>query len=244
MQMIQGKQPRPWRVLLYGTPGIGKSTFAKYAPGAGFIDLEDGLSNIDCYRTPHLKTYKEFMEGMRGLYRDPRCQTVVIDTADALEKILTYKLLSEAPGNKISLNDFGWGKGWDKLVGEWNRILDMIDKFNEGGKNVLIIGHEQVKKFEDPTSDGYDRYQIQVHKRSSEVIFNRMDAVIFARYETFVKGGADEKKKAKGTGKRILCCIETPAQMAKNRFDLGAAVPMDKPDQVTAANAFFNTLSS
>ncbi|WP_437226526.1 AAA family ATPase [Planctomicrobium sp. SH661] len=48
----RGKQPLPPRLILYGTEGIGKSTFASEAPSPVFIQTEDGLAEIDCDKFP------------------------------------------------------------------------------------------------------------------------------------------------------------------------------------------------
>ena len=53
LQTIQrGKQPLPPRLVLYGTEGIGKSTFGSQCPAPVFIQTEDGLAEIDCDKFP------------------------------------------------------------------------------------------------------------------------------------------------------------------------------------------------
>src|SRR4029078_13367683 len=46
--MQRGRTRRPPRLLVYGTPGIGKSTFGSQAPNPIFLPTEDGLDEIDC----------------------------------------------------------------------------------------------------------------------------------------------------------------------------------------------------
>ena len=48
----RGKQPLPPRLVLYGTEGIGKSTFGSQCPAPVFIQTEDGLAEIDCDKFP------------------------------------------------------------------------------------------------------------------------------------------------------------------------------------------------
>ena len=43
-----GKENKPPRIMIYGSEGVGKSTFGASAPDAVFIQTEDGLSEIDC----------------------------------------------------------------------------------------------------------------------------------------------------------------------------------------------------
>ena len=42
-----GLHPTPPRIVLHGTPGVGKSTVAAHAPNPIVIQTEDGLGQID-----------------------------------------------------------------------------------------------------------------------------------------------------------------------------------------------------
>ena len=50
--ILTGAKPGPRRMLVYGTAGIGKSTFATCAPSPVVIQTEDGLNEIDCHKFP------------------------------------------------------------------------------------------------------------------------------------------------------------------------------------------------
>ena len=41
--------------MLYGTHGIGKSSWAAQAPGVLFLNVEDGLNDIDCGMIGYLR---------------------------------------------------------------------------------------------------------------------------------------------------------------------------------------------
>lgn len=223
--IIRGKTPGPWTMLLYGVAGIGKSTLASTAPKPFFLDLEDGLRRIACERTPLIRDWKEFLEWTRFAYSSDY-QTIVIDTAGALEQLLITKLL-EASG-KPSLADFGYGKGYEMLAQEWNAVLKILGKIKDNGKNIIIIGHDHILKFEDPTSDNYDRYTVKLDKRSAAMVIAYVDCVLFARHEAIIKSKAgSDKKMAIGTGERTLHTLESPAVVAKNRFGLPPTIPMN-----------------
>jgi AAA domain-containing protein len=223
--IIRGKTPGPWSMLLYGVAGIGKSTLASQAPKPFFLDLEDGLRRVDCERTPLIRTWQDFLEWTRFAYGSDYA-TIVVDTAGALEQLLTTKLLESS--GKQSLADFGYGKGYEMLAQEWNGVLKILGKIKDNGKNILIVGHDNILKFEDPTSDNYDRYTVKLDKRSAAMVIANVDCVLFARHDAIIKSKADgTKKMAVGTGERTLHTLESPAIVAKNRFGLGAQVPMN-----------------
>lgn len=226
MELITGKINTPWMGLIYGVPGIGKSSLGAKAPSPLLIDLENGLSRIDCVRTPHITTWKAFEEALVYAASDKAkdFKTIVIDSVDALEAIITQKTLEEDGSGKKSLAEFSFGKGYDLLSSNWSLVLKMLDKLKiKFGKNILFIGHETIHNFQDPASDSYDRYTIHMHKKSASQLVSRCDFVFFSRYETHTKkreGAMVDKKRAIGTGRRLLHTQETPSWVAKNRFNL------------------------
>lgn len=226
--IIKGKTPSSWSMLIYGTPGCGKSSLGAQAPKPFFLDLEDGLSRIDgCERSPVLRNWAEVHRWLGFAFKTQDYQTIVIDTLDAMEGILTQKILA-SHRDKVTLSDFGYGKGHDILEAEWLKVLGILGQIKATGKNILLIGHEQIQKFEDPSSENYDRFNIKVHRKSASIITAKMDAVLFARYEVFFKEKEGTKKKrAAGTGERLLHTVEAPCWVAKNRFGLPDIVPMD-----------------
>ena len=67
-QVITGKQPTPPRLMIYGSEGVGKSTFAANAPKAIFIQTEDGLSEIDCAKLPLVTEAPKHTDRNRGFH--------------------------------------------------------------------------------------------------------------------------------------------------------------------------------
>ena len=149
-QVIKGVTPCAWKVLIYGTPGCGKSTLATHAPKPFFLDLEGGLNRIDCERSPRLQTLDAIKMALRFAISEGY-KTVVVDTIDEVERLLAETVCDR--GGKATLIDFGYGKGHDLLVEEWKDFVGILNAVQARGVNVILIGHEQVKKFEDPTAE-------------------------------------------------------------------------------------------
>jgi len=80
-EVQRGKVAAPRRVLLYGTHGIGKSTFGSMAERPIFIQTEDGLGGIDCERFPLAEKFEDVLAAMAELYTGEHdYRTVVVDS--------------------------------------------------------------------------------------------------------------------------------------------------------------------
>lgn len=232
------KLNRGWKILLYGRSGCGKSTLAGLSERPAFLDLEDGLVHLDVFKTPYLMNFDDYRENLRNAMTDDNIKTIVIDTLDGLESLLTKKILDE--NGKESLADFGYGRGYDLLMTAFSKEFDIFDKISRKNKNILMVAHEQIEKYADPTSEPYDRYAIKLHKKSSQVLVARADCVLFCDYEKIVKkNNSDEKLRGIGQGKRVVFTQEKPSFIAKNRFGLPERMPMTD-ELFTSIDKFLN----
>lgn len=224
----RGKAIQAPRIFLYATHGIGKSTFASQAPNPIFIQTEDGLGNIDAARFPIAKSSADIVSAIESLYtEDHEFQTVVLDSADWCEAFLQKEMESQ-----YSEKVLAYGKSAMILADKWKVIIDGLTALrNDKNMAVIILGHCEVKRFDNPDSDSYDRYQPKLQARCSALLQEWADCVLFAQYKTLVrKEDAGFKRtvaKATTTGERILHTVEEPAFLAKNRFSLPKELPLD-----------------
>ena len=70
MKIVRGKKIQPRRVLLYGTHGTGKSSWASQAPDVVFMNLEDGLNDIDSAKTDHLLSLESVAGFLGEMYTE------------------------------------------------------------------------------------------------------------------------------------------------------------------------------
>ena len=230
---IRGIRPRAWKMLVYGKPGIGKSTLGTFAPAPLFLDLESGLDRVDCAKTPErLRSLDDVLAWLRWVIRSAEYQTVVIDTIDELERFLAARVVEAWNKDNRAVKtvaDIPYGRGGDLLAAEWKHVIDVFDHLSTAGKNVLLIGHEQVTKFENPSDANFDLWTPNLHKKAYPVVTAKLDAVLYARWEVFVRD-ADKLKgkgKAQSTGERVVHTIDGGSFIAKNRFGLAEVEPMN-----------------
>ncbi|NOX39858.1 MAG: AAA family ATPase, partial [Alphaproteobacteria bacterium] len=102
---------------------------------------------------------------------------------------------------------------------------------NDRGMTVIQIAHTDIRRFDDPERDPYDRYLIKLHARASALLQEHADVVLFANYRiSTVKSDVGFNKKvtrALGSGARVLYTKERPAFLAKNRFNLPDSMDLD-----------------
>ncbi|MBX3363994.1 MAG: ATP-binding protein [Phycisphaeraceae bacterium] len=230
-QIERGTRAAPRRVLLYGTHGIGKSTFGAMADRPIFIQTEDGLANIDVDRFPLAVGYGDVLAALGELYtQEHEYRTVVIDSLDWLERLIWGEVCAKR--GVESIEDIGYAKGYVFALTQWREVLAGLDALrNERGMQVVLIAHAQIEKFANPETDTYDRYSPRLQKLASALVQEWCDEVLFATYRVLTKTtkeGFDRKRtQGVGTGERIIRTTERPAHVAKNRLNLPDEIPLD-----------------
>ena len=219
LKIIEGREKRPLKIVIYGPEGIGKSTFASKFPDPLFIDTEGGTSNLDVRRIKCSKSWDELLLIVKEIIKNPTiCKTLVLDTADWSETMCINAVTEKYRKNNIE--DFGYGKGYTYLLDEYTRLLSLFDELIEVGINVVITAHAKPRKFELPEEQGaFDRYEMKLTRQVAPVIKEWCDALFFVNYKIYVVTTENNTKKAQG-GKRVLYTTHNPTYDAKNRFDL------------------------
>jgi hypothetical protein len=224
---------RPPRLLVYGVAGIGKTQLAASAPAPVFLQTEDGLGTIAADTFGLLRSFESVMEAITSLYTEPHdFQTVVLDSLDWLEP-LVWQHTAEANGWK-DIEQPGYGKGYVAALDAWRAFLDGINGLRDDrGMAVILIAHADIRRFDSPETEPYDRYQPKLHDRAAALVQEHVDAVLFANYRiTTLKSDAGfGKKVVRGVtgGDRLLHTVERPAFLAKNRFALPESLALDWP---------------
>lgn len=233
-----GRLEEPFRVLLYGVEGIGKSTFAAGAPSPIFLAAEDGTGELEVARFPRPRTWGEALEAIDVLTNESHSfKTLAVDTLDWVEPLIWNDVCLR--GKKSSIEDFGYGKGYIAALDEWRLFLDRIERLQaKTSMHVILLAHAHIKTFKNPTGDDYDRYRLKLHEKAGDFVKEWPKAVLFAQYETYAHKG-DKEKRARGvtTGARVVHTTYNPAWDAKNRYSLPETMPLDWAAFEAAARA-------
>jgi nucleoside-triphosphatase THEP1 len=221
----RGKRLRAPKVVIYGPPKIGKSTFAATSPDAVGILTEEGLDNIDVAAFPLAKTYEDVHSAITTLRNEKHeFQSVFLDSLDWLEPLILTKICRENGVDNIE--KIGYGKGYVMADDLWRKTFEALDNLrNERNMTVICIAHEQINKVRNPTlSEDYDAYSLKLNKRAVAIISEWADIIGFCAHEVMTRqvdsGFNNKETKAITTGARKLHVNPHPAYVAGNRYGM------------------------
>jgi len=224
-----GIQHGPQKIVVYGPEGIGKSSFAAEFPEPLFIDTEGSTKLLEVRRLPRPESWAILNQMIDEIAGNPEiCKTLVIDTVDWAERLCSEYVCRK--GNKQSIEEFGYGKGYVLIKEEFGRMLDRLNVVIESGINVVLTAHCILRKFERPDESGaYDRWELKLGNKAgsqiSALIKEWSDALFFVNYkEHVIEDPTTHRKKAHG-GERVMYTTHRPAFDAKNRYGLKDELP-------------------
>ncbi len=225
MQINKGKIPTNFFIILYGAAGVGKSTLASHAPNPLFIDVEKGTNKLDVERITDINKYSQFIECLQ-LAEIHNYDTIVIDSIDYLEQMIFDHICKKYGKNSIS--DFGYGHGFEYAQLIWVDLLkgfkNLVHKQN---KNVIFIAHDQIKRFDNPLDNSFDRYSLKLNQKSCSYIVSQVDAVFFLSKFFAFKELEDKRKIPREENGRKIYTTETAAILAKNRYSLNPVITIN-----------------
>ena len=226
MNITKGKIKSPLKVVLYGTEGIGKSTFASRFPNPLFIDTEDRTKNLDVARFDKPTSWSMLMQQIKYTKDNPDiCKTLVIDTADWAEQLEIEDLCARKKWSGIE--DAGYGRGYQYSAEEFGKMLNALNEVIAVGINVVVTAHACLRKVELPEEMGsFDHWEMKTSKKVAPMLREWADMVLFANYETIVVTTDSKKNKAQGS-RRVMYTEHHACWDAKNRAGLAPKLPFD-----------------
>jgi hypothetical protein len=229
----RGKQPRPPIACFYGPHGVGKSSLGSEMPSPVFICTEDGLGSIDTTSFPLARSYADVTDAIGELLtQEHEFSTLVIDSLDWLEPLVWAETCRRH--NKPDIEAFGYGKGYAAATDIWRELLAGLVALRDArAMMIAMTAHAEIKRFESPETEPFDRYQPKLHRTAAAVVVEACDIVAFCNFKTLVKkedaGFNKTIARGIGTGERLLHLVERPAYVAKNRYSLPDTLPLSWP---------------
>jgi hypothetical protein len=243
-----GVSNAPPRLLIYGPPGVGKTTMLSQAPNPICIQTEDGEGLIDMPRFPLCKSYDDVMDALYTLATEKHnFSTMGMDSLDWFEPMVWEKVILDHGGNidtkkgmKIvdRIEAFDYQKGYKLAMDYWREYTQAVNYLRgERGMMIIQIAHAVIQTIDNPETGSYDRYNIKLHTNkkgegASAYLMQHSDCVLFVNYKVAIreeKGAFNQVKvRAVGSGQRMMFTQERPTFIAKNRYNLPAQINFDE----------------
>jgi hypothetical protein len=242
----KGATFRPPKAIIYGPPGIGKSTLSCQIPDSIVLDCNDGLDGVPCVRYPArpdegasgflFKNMHEVLRAMETLYKEEHdFKALVIDSLTEVQDFIWKQVAQD--NNVTSIEGINYGKGYQYAMQYWDQFLGGFSALRDKrGMMIILLCHSETQKYNDPMADSsYDRYNLKLHKLASDKVREGMDAVLFFDQKTYINkedAGFGKKTSKAAGGSRVLFTSEDPRHVAKNRYNLPAEIPLLQRDQM------------
>jgi len=141
---------RPFTMLIYGMPKVGKSTLAaEFSPagmeGSLILDTENGTEEISCNRIK-VANLDELPEALNIAYKSA-FSNITIDTIDEVyhwaESSAIKTLNAKMRTSHTAVEEFGYGVGYAVARAIMLNVIGKLHVFKSVGKTVLLISHQK-----------------------------------------------------------------------------------------------------
>ncbi len=212
----------PIRTVIWGQPGVGKTTLASKFPNPWFIDVEKStawMPELKGRQWERPKTWDQILDQIERFKRELPGETLVIDSIDWMESKYIEKFGS--PGGQSD-----YGKSYNDMDKLFRKVLDSLTEISEMGVHIVLTAHFDTKEVTDPDQmSAYSKYVLKMQKKTCSAVMEWADEILFLRFrDVIITDNKGKKGKAVGGQIRDIKTVRAASYDAKNRFDLPAEI--------------------
>lgn len=225
-----------YTIYMYGTGGVGKTTFACEIPNSMLFAFEHGYSSLSVDMPVDITSWGEIKGILRQL-DDPeikeRVKVIIFDTVDKAAALCEKYICNQLGIENIG--DGGWGtNGWSKVKKEWESTLNAIQM---KGYTLFFISHVKDKTFKRKDGTEYNQIVPACPNTYNEIVRNLVDIEAFATIDNgqrkLIVRSADDSIECKSRIKYLAPEIEFSYQALSNAI----AAAISKEEEVRGSGA-------
>jgi len=168
-------------MLIYGEPGIGKSSLLNEFENILFGMFEPGVKNLSVYKLPEkepaFSKWAEFTPWVPAICKTNDFAKLVFDTSDMAYRQCTVHVCEQNGWDHVS--EAGYAKGYDRSDEEF---LKQLTKLSAAGKGVFFTSHLKSEKYERANGTSYNRLMPSLQSRPAQMIVGLSDIVAYYGY--------------------------------------------------------------
>ncbi len=230
--LITTTTPAPPKMIVYGQPGVGKTTFAASAD-AILIDCENGAGAVPgLTRTPYLQSWPQIRQWLAEIAATPPdgVSALAVDTIDwMIQRIVEHVVLDldgKAAGditNTLGTAHGGYFKAREIVQNiVYRDLLPMLNAVADKGVAIILLAHAANTKMTTPEGFDVRLAAPDLPHWISPPFIEWADCVLYA---------------SRDGDRRMLLTEGTNVILAKNRYSLPAEIPLSWPALMQALTA-------
>lgn len=221
-------------MIIYGRPGVGKTSLGAYAPSPLFIcdKQEKGVLRLKRFKlipqsvkvAPIVESWSGLLSGLDELLTgDHAFETICIDSLTGMQRLCFEACCNERWNGDMSKDGFfAYGSGPKTAAQEyWPEFLDKLTDLQEQNINVILMAHTTIKLYNNPSGPDYDQIVPDLDKAIWASTSRWAGALLHYQHNIDIsKEKKDRKFKATGGESRFLSAEFDAACEAKNTYGL------------------------
>lgn len=195
-------------IMVYGLPGVGKTTLGAQFPKALVLGFECGTNALNNIYVQPIKTWQDWKQAANQLIKkkeqlQDKFENIILDTVDSMWDLCVKYICSNNGVER--LGDLPWGQGYDIAKQEFQNLLREL---TFAGYGVVFISHSAEKTFKDENGEEFTQITVALPNRPYEIVNKMVDIIGYIR----------QIKQEDGESKRFIFFRGNDNFFAKSRF--------------------------
>ena len=167
-------------ILLYGLPGVGKTSLASEFKNVLIAGFEMGTNALNNVYVQPIKTWKDWRDMVKQLCTKDalkdKFDSIAIDTADFAWDLCVKWICSQNGVEK--LGDIPWGGGYDLAKKEYTQTSRDL---TYSGYGLVFISHSTEKTYKNEKGEDYTQIVPALPNRPFDIVNKMVDIIAYIR---------------------------------------------------------------